>query len=451
MPTPAPSRPSSDRRDPLHVVVVGAGLGGLALARGLTDKPVEVTVVDRHNYHLFQPLLYQVATAGLEPQAVARSVRQIFRDSDNVHFRHAAATDIDLAAQLVHVDAGPPLAYDHLVVAAGATTKTLGIDGVREHTYPLKSLDDATNLRDHVLTRFEWAAADPDAVEDGDLTFVMVGAGPTGVEMAGGVSDLVDQTIASGYPEVDRDRVRVVLVEALPEVLPPYGDQPHLQDYARTTLEGRGVEVITGTALAEVDAGGVTLEDETRIPARTVVWAAGVRAHPLAETLGVELAPDGSVVVEDDLRIPEHPEAHVIGDMCGALDPDGDPYPNLAPVAIQQAEHVVRQIALRRAGRPSEPFAYHDRGTMATIGPGAAVVAFPSGRTLTGRPAWLAWLGLHIAELIGFVNRAAVLMDWVVNYGTRHRAATMIIRGEDDPRRTPGEDADSPQAEAPAS
>ena len=441
-------RPPDDDRSPLHVVVIGAGLGGLSLARGLADKPVEVTVVDRHNHHLFQPLLYQVATAGLEPQSVARSVRQIFRDTDNVHFRHAAAERIDLEQQLVHVDTGPPLAYDHLVVAAGATTKTLGIDGVREHTYPLKSLDDATNLRDHVMSIFERAAADPDAVEDGDLTFVMVGAGPTGVEMAGGLSDLVDHTIASGYPEVDRDGVRVVVVEALPDVLPPYADQPHLQDYARAALEAHGVEVMTGTALAAVDADGVTLEDDTRIQAQTVVWAAGVRAHPVAETLGTELAPDGSVVVEDDLSIPDHPEVHVIGDMCGALDPDGDPYPNLAPVAMQQARHVVRQIARRRAGYASEPFRYDDPGTMATIGPGAAVVSFPSGRSLTGRAAWLAWLGLHVAELIGFRNRAAVLMDWLINYGTRDRAATLIVRGESTPRRTPGEDADSPEAQA---
>ena len=441
----APARPADDRH-PLHVVVVGAGIGGLTVARGLADRPVEVTVLDRHNHHLFQPLLYQVATAGLEPQSVARSVRQIFRRTRNVHFRHAAVDRIDLEEQQVHVDTGPPLSYDHLVLAAGATTKTLGIDGVREHAYPLKSLADASNLRDHLMATFERAAADPAGVEDGDLTFVMVGAGPTGVEMAGGIADLVDRTVASGYPEVDRDRVRVAVVEALPDVLPPYGDQPHLQTYARQALEARGVEVVTDMPLADVDAGGVTLDDGTRIPARTVVWAAGVRAHPVAESLGVELAPDGSVVVEDDLSVPGHPDVHVIGDICGALDPDGDPYPNLAPVAMQQAEHVVRQVGLRRAGRPGETFAYDDPGTMATIGPGAAVVAFPSGRTLTGRVAWLAWLGLHVAELIGFRNRASVLIDWLTNYGTRDRAATLIIRGAGAPRHTPGEDADSEAA-----
>ena len=451
MPT-APMSPGAsptaepDDRDPLHVVVVGAGLGGLTVARGLADRPVEVTVVDRHNHHLFQPLLYQVATAGLEPQAVARSVRQIFRRTSNVHFRHATVERIDVGQRQVHVDAGPPLDYDHLVLAAGATTKTLGIDGVREHTHPLKSLADATNLRDHLMATFERAAADPGGVRDGDLTFVMVGAGPTGVEMAGGIADLVDRTIASGYPEVDRDRVRVVVVEALPEVLPPYGDQPHLQAYAREALRAHGVEVITGTPLAGVDADGVTLDDGTRIAARTVVWAAGVQAHPVAASLGVELAPDGSVVVEDDLSVPGHPEVHVIGDICGALDPDGAPYPNLAPVATQQAKHVVRQIARRRAGRPGEPFRYDDHGTMATIGPGAAVVAFPSGRSLTGRAAWLAWLGLHVAELIGFRNRAAVLIDWLTNYGTRDRAATLIIRGAGAPRHTPGEDADAEAA-----
>lgn len=444
MPTPNTDLHLDDGRRPLHVVVVGAGFGGLTVARELADRPVEVTVVDRHNHHLFQPLLYQVATAGLEPQAVARSVRGVFRRTDNVHFRHAAVTDVDLDARRVHVDAGPPLDHDHLVLAAGATTKTLGIDGVREHTFPLKTLADATNFRDHVLGRFEAAAADPAAVEDGDLTFVMVGAGPTGVEMAGGLADLVDRTVASEYPEVDRDRVRIVLVEALPDVLPPYDEG--LQAYAHESLEARGVEVVTGQPLAAVDADGVELEDGTAIPTGTVLWAAGVRAQTLADGLGIEQAPDGSIVVEEDLSIPEHPDVHVVGDLCGALDADGDPYPNLAPVAMQQARHVARQIGLRRAGRPSEPFRYDDPGTMATLGPGAAVVAFPSGRTLTGRPAWLAWLGLHVAELIGFRNRASVLMDWLVNYGTRDRAATLIVRGPGAPRHTPGEDVDADAA-----
>lgn len=433
--------PPPDDRPPLHVVVVGAGLGGLTVARELADRPVKVTVVDRHNHHLFQPLLYQVATAGLEPQAVARSVRGIFRRAPNVHFRHAAAEHVDLDRREVRVDTGPPLHYDHLVLAAGATTKTLGIDGVREHTYPLKTLADATNLRDHVLAGFEQAAADPDAIEDGDLTFVMVGAGPTGVEMAGGIADLVHRTVAADYPEIDPARVRICVVEALPDVLPPYA--PHLQAYAREALETRGVEVVTGRPLAGVDGDGVELDDGTHIPARTVVWAAGVRAHTLADTLGVEQAPDGSVVVEDDLTIPDHPEVHVIGDMCGALDPDGEPYPNLAPVAVQQGRHVVRQVARRRAGRASRPFRYDDHGTMTTIGPGAAVVSFPSGRSLTGRVAWIAWLGLHVAELIGFRNRVAVLLDWLTNYGTRDRAATLIVRGAGTPRRTPGEDVDA--------
>ena len=444
MPTPPPAPHSTAQDDPLHVVVVGAGLGGLTVARGLAGRPVEVTIVDRHNHHLFQPLLYQVATAGLEPQAVARSVRSIIRDDDNVHFRQAAATAVDLDQQTLHVDTGPPLAYDHLVLAAGATTKTLGIDGVREHTFPLKTLDDATNLRDHVLVGLERAAADPAAVTDADLTYVLVGAGPTGVEMAGGLADLVDRTVATSYPEVDRSRVRICLVEALPDVLPPY--DPPLQAYAREVLEARGVEVITGHPLATVAADHVELDDGTRIPTRTVVWAAGVRAQTLADHVGTEQAPDGSLVVGADLSLPSHPDVSVIGDMCGALDPDGDPYPNLAPVAIQQARHVVRQVALRRAGRPTEPFTYDDPGTMATIGPGAAVVAFPSGRTLTGRPAWLAWLGLHVAELVGFRNRVSVLMDWLTNYGTRDRAAALIVRGPTQPRRTPGEDADADAA-----
>ncbi|HEX2027645.1 MAG TPA: NAD(P)/FAD-dependent oxidoreductase [Nitriliruptorales bacterium] len=423
-----------------RVVVVGAGFAGLAAARELAGRPVPVTVVDRHNYHLFQPLLYQVATAGLEPQGIAKSVRGMFHGVGNISFRLANATGVDWDRQKLLVDSGGPLAFDHLIIAAGATSDTLGIEGVREHTYPLKTLDDAVNLRDHILTTFERADVDPSIVDEGALTFVVVGGGPTGVELCGAFVELFDHVLARDFPGVDVGRARIVLVEALPHLLDGYSSR--LQDYARSALIDRGVEVLVDTPLEDVSADRVRLAGGAEIATRTVVWAAGVRAQTLADRVGLEQTDGGRIVVGHDLSVPGRSNVYAVGDIAGATDPQGELYPQLAPVAQQQARHVVRQIALRRRGRPTETFRYRDKGTMATVGRDAAVAQFPGGVQLTGVPAWLAWLGLHLILLIGFRNRAVVLVNWLYNYTTYDRAARLIIRGETPPRRTAGEEAD---------
>lgn len=417
-----------------HVVIVGAGFGGLEAARGLAGKPVRVTVVDRHNYHLFQPLLYQVATAGLDAQNIAHAVRGVFQDADNVAFRLAHATGVDFDDGCVTVDAGDPIPYDYLILAAGATTATLGIEGVREHAYPLKTLRDAVRLRDHILRQFERVDKQPTLVDDGALAFVVVGAGPTGVEVCGALVELFDHVLSQDFRNLDLGQARIVLVEALPHVLEAYS--PASQQYARRTLESRGVEVVLDTPVEAVGDSYIRLGDGNEIRTQTVVWAAGIRAHPLADALGLEQTKGGRIIVERDLSVPGQPNVFVVGDLAGATDPDGDLYPQLAPVAQQQASHAVRQIGLRRRGEPTEPFRYRDKGIMATIGRNAAVAELPGGIRLQGIVAWLTWLGVHLLFLVGYRNRASVLLDWVYNYCTYDRASRLIVGWQDEPRYT---------------
>ncbi len=430
---------SDGRRGKDHVVIVGAGFAGLEAGRELGNKPVQVTIVDRHNYHLFQPLLYQVATAGLDAQDIAHSVRGIFQEAPNVTPRMAHAQGVDWEGQKLLVDVADPLAFDYLILAAGATTTTFGIDGVREYTYPLKTLKDAVRLRDHILRQFERVDTDPSLVEEGALTFVVVGAGPTGVELCGALVELFDHVLSLDFHS-DLEEARVVLIEALPQVLQSYSDES--QHYARRVLEERGVEIMLDTPLKEVGDGYVLLGDGSEIRTGTVVWAAGVRAQTLADDLGLEQTKAGRIVVEADLSVPGRPNVFVIGDLAGARDPEGELYPQLAPVAQQQARHVVRQIALLRRGEPTETFSYADKGIMATIGRSAAVAELPAGIRLQGRVAWLTWLGAHLLFLVGYRNRARVLFDWIYNHLTYDRASRLIVGWEEGPRYTAGEDLD---------
>ncbi len=333
-----------------------------------------------------------------------------------------------------------PAPFDYLVLTAGATTTTFGTEGVREHTYPLKMLSDAVRLRDHILRQVEQVDKDPSLVEEGALNFVVVGGGPTGVELCVALVELFDHVLSRDFHTLDLREARVVLIEALPQLLQDYS--PESQTYAHRVLEGRGVEVMLSTSLKEVGDGYVRLDDGSEIRSRTIVWAAGVRAHPLADALGLGQTKAGRIVVEADLSLPDHPNAFVIGDMAGATTPDGELHPQLAPVAQQQARHVVRQIALPRCGRQTEAFSYSDKGTMATIGRGAAVAELPPGMRLRGRVAWLAWLGAHLLFLIGYRNRAAVLLNWIYNYVTYDRASRLIVGWEEGPRYTEGEDVD---------
>lgn len=410
-----------------RVVVIGAGFGGLAVVKGLRDQPVDVVLVDAHNFHTFQPLLYQVATAGLDVDDIAYAIRGIFRRQRNVEVRMARVTTVDTDARLVHCDVGRPLEYDTLVVAAGAVSTSFGVPGVDDHAFPLKSAANAVALRQHVIGRFEAAHTDPTLVGRGALDVVVCGGGPTGVEMAGGLMELFRKVLAEDFPQLDVDRARVVLVEAGERLLAAFSEAS--SEHARESLSSVGVEVRTGTGVAEVTPEEVVLTDGTRITAQTLVWAAGVRAHPLAATLGVELGRGGRIVVGPDLSVPSRPEIFAIGDIAADRD---QPLPQVAQPAIQGGRHVARQIGHRLAGRATEPFRYVDKGSMATIGRHRAVVDFPNGWRLTGFVGWVAWLGLHIVYLMGFRNRANVLVNWAWNYVTYDRAARLLT---DDPDR----------------
>jgi NADH dehydrogenase len=408
-----------------HVVIIGAGFGGLAAAQELKHDDVDVTIIDRNNFHTFQPLLYQVATAGLNEADVAYPVRGVFHRQPNVAFRQATVTGVDWATHELALDDGT-LGFDHLVVAAGATTNTFGLPGADEHAFPLYNLADAVRLRNHVLRCFEDADADPALVDDGAITVVVVGGGPTGVEVAGALVELFDQVLRKDFRTLDVGRAQVVLIEMQDVLLGPFSRTS--QRHAAQILTDRGVDVRTGTAVDRITARGVHLKSGEVIPAHTLVWAAGVKANPLASVLGVELGPAGRIPVGRDLRIAKHADAYAIGDIAAINEHDDRPLPQLAQVAIQSGRHAARQIRRSLAGQPSRPFHYFDKGTMATIGRRAAVAELPGGLKLQGTPAWFAWLGLHLVYLVGFRNRFSVFLNWAWNYLTcvRLRAAEPV-------------------------
>ena len=408
-----------------RVVVVGAGFGGLEAARALHRAPVDVLLVDRNNYHTFQPLLYQVATAGLEPEEIAHAVRAIYHEQANFHFRLGEVRAVDWERRRVALADGGELEYEFLILAAGASTNDFGIPGVREHGFALKSLTDAVRLRAHVLEEFERASHDPDAIRRGALCFVIVGGGPTGVETAGALVELFDKVLRKDYPSLDMKSARVVLIEREPRLLGTF--HPSSQAYALAVIEKRGVEVLLGSAVESVTADSVALAGGRTIASRTLIWAAGVRASRLADRLGLEQGRAGRIAVQPDLSVKERPEVFVIGDMAASTDEKNELHPQLAPVAIQGARHAARMIRRRLAGLPSEPFVYRDHGTMATLGRNAAVAELPGGIRTRGWIAWWMWLGLHLVQLIGFRNRAIVLMNWAWNYFTYERGARLIL------------------------
>jgi NADH:ubiquinone reductase (H+-translocating) len=415
-----------------RVVVVGAGFGGLSVARHLGNQPdIDVLVVDRANYHLFQPLLYQVATAGLEPADIAHPARGILRRHRNVRFRSGEVTGVDWDTRRLLVKGSAPIPFDSLVLAAGARTATFGVPGVDEHAFGLKRLQDAVGLRSHLLRQFEQADADPTQVDLGALNVVVVGGGPTGVEMAGAFTELFHVVFARDFPRLPIHRARVVLVEMADELLTPFV-RP-LRNAARRDLYHKGVELELGRSVAEVDAKGVRLDDGRLIPARTVLWAAGVQAEPLGAALGLATTRGGRVVVGHDLAVPDHERVWAIGDLAASPDEEGEILPQLAPVAIQGGAYVAERILARDTGEQPRPFHYVDRGTMATIGRRAAVAQLPWGIRFTGTLAWLAWLGLHLIQLIGFRNRLSVLLNWAWNYVTWDRAARIIVDVERHP------------------
>jgi NADH dehydrogenase len=408
-----------------RVVILGCGFGGLFAARALARAPVEVTVVDRTNHHLFQPLLYQVATAGLAAPAIAEPIRRTLARQKNATVLYGEAQRVDVAARQVVLENGETLAYDRLIVATGATDSYFGHDEWRAHAPGLKTLEDAFDIRQRILLAFEHAEREPDPVKRAPwLTFVVIGAGATGVEMAGTLAEIARHTLKGEFRRFDPRNARVVLVEGMDRVLPPY--PPDLSERARVQLERMGVTVWLGRKVTGIDAHGVQLGGD-RLEAKTVVWCAGVAGSPLGATLGTPLARGGRVIAEPDLSVPGHPEVQVVGDL--AFLPDHQPpVPGVAPAAKQMGRHAARNIVAALAGRPARPFRYRDYGQLATIGRSSAVAMFGKVR-IWGWLAWVAWLTAHIYFLIGFRNRLVVLIDWAWAYWTFERAARVVDKG----------------------
>ncbi|MEM9491345.1 MAG: NAD(P)/FAD-dependent oxidoreductase [Myxococcota bacterium] len=404
-----------------HVVILGGGFGGLAAARKLARASVRITLIDRRNHHLFQPLLYQVATAALNPSDIAYPIRSILRRQKNARVLLAEARHIDVKEKRITLDSGH-LDYDYLIVATGATHSYFGNDSWAKHAPGLKSLEDALDIRRRVYVAYEAAERerDPDAQREW-MTFAVVGAGPTGVELAGALTEIGKHTLSRDFRVIDPTSIRVVLIEGCDRVLPSYHES--LSAKARTQLEQLGVEVVLGKYVTAIDDRGLTIGD-TRIPARTVLWAAGVQVSPLVKSLGAPLDRAGRVEVERDLSIPGHPSVFVIGD-AAHFEQDGETVPGVAQVALQGGKHVAACIVNTMRGRPRTDFRYNDKGSLATVGRAAAVAEVGQLR-LAGLSAWLLWLGVHLMFLVGFRNRVSVFFSWAWSYVTFQRGARLI-------------------------
>ncbi len=436
-----------------HVVIIGGGFGGLDAARSLADQPLSVTLVDRHNYHLFQPLLYQVATASLSPGDIASPIRWILRRQSNVKVLLADAQSVDPQARRITLGPGPvddyeapehrtpsqTVDYDYLVVATGAAHAYFGHPEWAGRAPGLKTLDDALEIRRRVLLAFEAAEREPDAIEQRRLlTFVIVGGGPTGVELAGALAEIARRTLRQDFRAIKPESARVVLIEGGPHLLAAFPES--LRAAARASLIAIGVEVLTGSVVTAVDDRGVSWQSSVpsdrvtggaapsvtpgRIDAQTVLWAAGVAASPLARSLGVPLDRVGRVAAEPTLQVPGRPEIFVVGDIC-AFEQDGAVLPGVAQVAKQQGAHAARNIIAATRGQPLRRFRYRDYGNMATVGRGAAVADI-GGVRASGVTAWFIWLFIHIFWLIGFRNRVAVLSEWAWAYVTFQRRVRLI-------------------------
>jgi NADH dehydrogenase len=405
-----------------HVVIVGAGFGGISAARALRGANADVLVVDRRNYHLFQPLLYQVASGLLDPSEIAQPVRTLLRHQRNADVRMNEVRAIDLERRVVRTDAGD-LPYDHLIVAAGAVTNHFGNRDIAAHTLALKGLNDALTLRGEVLERFERAAECADERERRRLlTFVIAGAGPTGVEFAGALCELFSHLLPKDFPRLDFAPVRVILIEGRNRVLEAF--RPRLAAKAEEVLRRRGVEMVFGRRVVGADERGIRLDDGTRIESATVIWTAGVRASWLGEQLTEKVGRLGRVAVRPTLQLAGHDEVQVIGDMA-ELGDRGEVLPMLAPVAIQQGEHAGRNVIAQLGGGAATPFRYRDKGTMATVGRNHAVVQLGPIR-LSGFIGWLMWLFVHLLYIITFRSKAVVLLNWAWNYIFYDRPARLI-------------------------
>lgn len=401
-----------------RVAVIGAGFAGLNAAKKLRRAPVEVTLIDRRNFHLFQPLLYQVASAALNPSDIAYPIRSVFRRQANLSkVVLAEVAGIDVDSNAIDLDDGSKVEFDYLIVATGATHSYFGRGEWAELAPGLKTVEDAIGMRQRILTAYEMAERYPERAEE-LLTFVVVGAGPTGVELAGALMEIAVHAMSREFRQIDPSRTRVILVEGTERVLPAYPDD--LSGSAQRQLEGMGVEVVTGRLVEEIDPGGVTLSGGRRIAAHTVLWAAGVEASPLGAMLGAETDRSGRVLVVQDLSLPGRPQVFVVGDLASVPG-----VPGVAPAAIQMGRHAAQMIAGDLRGEERRPFSYRNKGSLATIGRARAVADFGRLR-FGGFVAWVSWLAIHIFYLIGFRNRALVLASWAWSYLTFRRGARII-------------------------
>jgi len=412
--------------DTPRVLVLGGGFAGIGAAQKLRKSDAEVVVVDKHDYHTFQPLLYQVATGLLEQPAVGHPIRDLFHKQDNVRVHQDEVTAIDLDARRVEFAELDPLAYDYLVLGLGAEVNFFGVEGAAEHAFPLYTLPDAVRLKDHVLETWEKADRRRELVDDGALNVVVVGGGPTGVETAGALAELYNGVFTKDYPDVPEGAATITLVEAGPEIFPMF--KPDIREYTVDALEKRGVEVKTGDVVESIAPTRVKLKSGTELKAHTLVWGAGLQGNALVQSLGLELERGNRIGVDGELRIPSHPEVYGVGDVAAITDGKTQQVlPQLGSVALQSGEHAGKTIASRIAGKETKPFKYHDKGTMAAIGRGSAVVQMLGGKTMKGKTASLAWGTVHLALLPTNEDRAKAVVDWAGAGLTHQRAARITV------------------------
>jgi len=409
-----------------RVLILGGGFAGVGAAQKLEHADADVVLVDRHEYHTFQPLLYQLATGLLEVTAVGHSLRDLVGHHDNTTVHRGTVSSVDLAAREARFEDLPPMTYDYLVLGVGAEVNFFGTKGATEHAFPMYTLPHAVNLKDHLLERWDAVDHDPRLIEDGALNVVVVGGGPTGVETAGAIAELYRSVFAKDYPSIGQDEARVILVEAGPELFSMF--KPKLREYATKALTERTVEVKTGETVAAVASNRVTLESGEVIKAHTLVWGAGLQGNHFVQSLDLELERGKRIGVGDDLTLPGHPEVYVVGDVAAIYDTKREQVlPQLGSVALQSGEHAGETIARRIAGKKTKPFAYKDKGTMAAIGRRAACVEFLAGRTMTGAKAQVAWATVHLALLPTNEDRSKAVVDWVGAALTHQRVGRFTV------------------------
>jgi NADH:quinone reductase (non-electrogenic) len=416
-----------------RVVVLGGGFAGIGAARALKESDVDVVLVDKHDYHTFQPLLYQVATDLLETTTVGHPLRDLFHEQPNVTVHKATVTAVDLARREVQLAEMAPLAYDYLVLALGAEVTFFGTEGATENAFPMYTLADAVRLKEHVLRKWEAADRDPSLVDSGAVNVVVVGGGPTGVESAGALAELYRNIFSKDYRTIPQEKARIVLVEAAPELFMMF--KPSLRRYAKKALETRGVEVLLGEMVTSISPTQVTLKSGRVLEAQTLVWGAGLQANPIAASLGIELQKGNRIASEPDLSLAGHPEVFSVGDIAWITDQKtGEVLPQLGSVALQTGERAGENIALRAAGKETKPFEYFDKGTMATIGRGAAVIQMPRGKTMKGKAAYLAWGAVHLALLSTGEDRAKAVVDWTWAGFSHERPGRITVRTDEGDR-----------------